>query len=79
MASTSTRLVEEATEVNDVEELQSEVNAMATEIMEYRNTLPDLLKSRFVSLLASHKPVISLPASVSDAIAGKGMNFIFVL
>ncbi|CAM8925079.1 unnamed protein product [Rhodiola kirilowii] len=64
MASSGTlenRSEEEETHLDDLEELESEVNAMARKIMEYRSSLPEQLKSRFASLIEAQRPVIKLP------------------
>ncbi|CAM9002638.1 unnamed protein product [Rhodiola kirilowii] len=81
MASSGTlenRSEEEETHLDDLEELESEVNAMARKIMEYRSSLPEQLKSRFASLIEAQRPVIKLPDFLpgpSDGNVGEGENF----
>ncbi|KAM7261148.1 hypothetical protein ACFE04_026623 [Oxalis oulophora] len=41
----------------DLEMVESEVKQMAVKILEYRDTLPDQLKTSFTSLLSSQRPL----------------------
>uniref|UniRef100_A0A7N1A8A3 Uncharacterized protein n=1 Tax=Kalanchoe fedtschenkoi TaxID=63787 RepID=A0A7N1A8A3_KALFE len=61
------RSEEEDTGLDDVEELESEVNEMARKIMEYRSSLPELLKAGFASLLEARIPVVALPDKETGA------------
>jgi len=48
-------------EEEEVEKLEQEVMQMADKLKKYRSTLPDQLKSTLTSVLASQRPIISLP------------------
>ncbi|KAJ8441523.1 hypothetical protein Cgig2_026324 [Carnegiea gigantea] len=51
----------EGDEEEEVEKLEQEVKQMADKLKKYRSTLPDQLKSTLTSMLASQRPILSLP------------------
>lgn len=43
---------------SELEKLESDLKGMAHKILEYRETLPDQIKSTLVSVLDAHRPLL---------------------
>ena len=55
----------------ELETLESDVNQMAQQILEYRASLPDQLKTTLASVLAAQRPIIP---EISDSLSSEAPN-----